>query len=139
MHAVARDVAEMPEPGAIRRARALHPRHREARDHAGGEERKLEARIRERRRFPDQKHERRKRHGVEQLDAAKERPRAQIEGGHQRGAKNRRAVLHHADVSRETRLSVTTLVTPIVNRSLRQSQKRKTTSAPTCSPATTST
>ena len=98
---VARHVAEMAQTRTIGRARAFHPGQRKAGDHACREERKLEARIRERGRFPEQNHQRRERDRVQQLDAAKQRPRAQIERGHQRGAQNRRAILHHAHVACE--------------------------------------
>ena len=100
---VARDVAQMSQPGAVRRAGALHPRQRQAGDHARRDERELEARIRERRRLPKQNRQRRERHRVQQLDAAKKRPRAQVECRHQRSAKNRRTVLHYARHKRRAR------------------------------------
>ena len=49
--------------------------------------------------FQNENHERRERNSVEQLDAPEKRPRAQIKRHHQRRAQNRRAVLHHANIS----------------------------------------
>ena len=45
MRAVARDIAEVPKPVAIRSARAAHPGQRESGDNARSDEGKLEARV----------------------------------------------------------------------------------------------
>ena len=98
---VARDVAEMPQSRAIGCAGPIHPRQCEPRDHPSRKEGKLKARIHNRRWAPRENHERRKRHRVEEFDPPEKRARAQVQRSHERGAQDRRAVLHHAHIRRE--------------------------------------
>jgi hypothetical protein len=101
MRHVARDVTQVRKTRAKGRRCAVDPGKREAGDDASRQERKLEARIDERGRPPDQEREGRERNCIEQVDAAEERPREEVERGHQRGAEDWRPVLHDSDVGCE--------------------------------------
>lgn len=135
---IVRDVAELRQPRAIRRARPLDPGYGEARDHARRDERQLEAGVGQRGRLPEQENEGRERDGVEQLDAAEEGARAPVERGDERGAIDRRAVLHGTDVGDQGSYGDEARERDRKSQSAAQ-QKKKTVSAPTCRPATTST
>ena len=102
MHAIAGHVAEMPQSLSVR-ARSCAPSRAPQ-----GPRSRLPQRMKARSSNPratqvstEQNCQRRERDRVEQFDPAKERPRAQIKRRHQRGAKDRRTILHDANVGRE--------------------------------------